>query len=89
MVFNKSQTCRDLITNCAKEDFDDDQKIMNRLALTKYRKNIGLLPYEYFPNGNVYYKKGIKNKAIIVHNNWMVGLKNKINSFKEEGLWYI
>ena len=42
-----------------------------------------------FPNGHVYYQQNIKNDAIIVHNNFMVGIEEKTRRFKEEKLWYI
>ena len=88
MVFNKSKACQRLIKDCSDAGAEDDQIVMNRLALTKYRKSIALLPKEYFPNGNIYYRKGVKKEALIVHNNWILGLDAKIKKFKEEGLWF-
>jgi hypothetical protein len=48
-----------------------------------------ILSEDLFPNGNVYYQQGKKENAMIVHNNWMVGVETKMNKFKEEGLWFI
>jgi len=88
MVFNNSSECEQLITECSIRDSEDDQLLINDLA-EKYKNNIALLGLEYFPNGHVYYKQGIKDKAIIIHNNHMVGVDTKMQKFKEENLWYI
>jgi hypothetical protein len=42
-----------------------------------------------FPNGHVYYNEGKKENAVIVHNNWMVGVEEKTKRFKEENLWFL
>jgi hypothetical protein len=89
MVFNETQECRKLIEECGSDETDDDQLIMNRVALEKYRDNIALLSEDLFPNGNVYYQQGKKENAMIVHNNWMVGVQTKIQKFKEENLWFL
>lgn len=89
MVFNETKECKKLIDECASYDSADDQIIMNELGMTKYKDSIALLPKDLFPNGNVYYKQGKKENAMIVHNNWMVGIQTKINKFKEENLWLI
>jgi len=89
MIFNETKECRKLVAECASDDSADDQLIMNEIALTKYNDYIALLSEDLFPNGNVYYQQGRKENAMIVHNNWMVGVKTKIDRFKEEGLWFI
>ena len=89
MVFNETPECRQLVAECGADETDDDQLIMNRIALTKYNDHVALLSEDLFPNGNVYYQQGRKENAMIVHNNWMVGVETKINKFKEEGLWFI
>ena len=89
MVFNETPECRQLVEECGADESDDDQLIMNRIALTKYNDHVALLSEDLFPNGNVYYQQGKKENAMIVHNNWMVGVETKMNKFKEEGLWFI
>ncbi len=89
MVFNETQECRKLIEECGSDETDDDQLIMNRIALQKYGDNIAILSEDLFPNGNVYYQQGKKQNAMIVHNNWMVGIEAKIQKFKEEKLWFL
>lgn len=88
MVFNDSIECKNLIDDCA-ETFDDDQLIVNRLVRAKYWKYHQILNEDLFPNGNVYYLQNRKENAIIIHNNWMIGLDKKIESFKEGGYWYV
>lgn len=89
MVFNDTKECSDLIDMCCENDTEDDQLIVNQIALSKFNNNIALLNEDLFPNGNVYYLQNRKNNAMIVHNNWMVGVSEKINKFKEEGLWVV
>lgn len=89
MVFNSTPECKKLVEECGLDESDDDQLIMNRIALEKYRDNIAILSEDLFPNGNVYYQQGRKDNAMIIHNNWMVGVDSKIQKFKEEKLWFL
>lgn len=89
MVFNSSIECENMIKECASNKEEDDQILVNKIALNKYYNNIAILNENLFPNGNVYYKQGKKENAIIVHNNWMVGVDTKIKHFKDEKLWYL
>lgn len=89
MVFNSSPECRKMIRDCAIVDNEDDQLIVNKIALDKYYDNIALLNEDLFPNGHVYYKENRKENAVIVHNNWMIGIDTKIQHFKDEKLWYL
>jgi hypothetical protein len=89
MVFNNSIECQNLINECANNQTEDDQLLINHIGLTKYHEHIALLSTEQFPNGHIYYNVGIKDQAYIVHNNHMVGIQTKINKFKEENLWFI
>jgi hypothetical protein len=89
MVFNDTPECRKLVEECGSNETDDDQLLMNKIGLSKYNDHIALLSEDLFPNGHVYYRQGRKDNAMIVHNNWMVGIDSKIKKFKEEGLWFI
>lgn len=89
MVFNSTQFCEDLISECATNTEEDDQLLINKIALDRYRDNIAILNEDLFPNGHVYYKENRKENAVIVHNNWMIGVDTKIQHFKEEKLWYL
>lgn len=89
MIFNDTLDCKKLVEECGEYDGEDDQLLANRVILSKYSNSIEILSKELFPNGYVYYKESSKKDAVIVHNNWIKGLNNKILKFKEEGLWYI
>lgn len=89
MIFNSTKECRELINECAENEEEDDQILINIVAITKYNNSIGILDPNMFPNGHVYYKLNNKKDAVIVHNNHMIGIQTKINKFKEEGLWYV
>ena len=43
MVFNETPECRQLVAECGADETDDDQLIMNRIALSKYKEHIALL----------------------------------------------
>lgn len=64
-----------------------DQKVLNNIIDPK---KIGCLcPYKY-PNGFRYFMSKTKcRNPYLIHNNWIMGLDNKINRFKEYNLWYI
>ena len=89
MVFNNSDKCSQLIDECGSNEIEDDQILINNIALTKYKDHIALLNQDYFPNGNVYYNQNRKQQAFIIHNNHMVGIDLKIFRFKEEGNWFL
>jgi hypothetical protein len=89
MVFNESKECEQMINDCASSEGQDDQLIINDVAINKYPENIAILSRDLFPNGYAYYTEGKKENALIVHNNWMVGVDTKIEKFKEENLWYL
>lgn len=89
MVFNDSIECNDLIEECGNNEVEDDQILLNNIALNKYKNNIAILNPELFPNGKIYYDYQLKKNAFIVHNNHMIGIDTKIQKFKNEGLWFI
>jgi len=88
MVFNNTEACKALVAECGQNTEEDDQILVNNVVM-KYKDHCGLLDQERFPNGYIYHKLGLKDKAVIVHNNHMVGIQEKTNKFKENGLWFI
>ena len=89
MVFNETKECESLVNECGSNEIEDDQLIVNEIALKNYRDHIAILSSDLFPNGHVYYNEGKKKNAVIVHNNFMVGVETKMQKFKEEKLWYL
>lgn len=86
MAFKDTEESQRLIDECASMNEEDDQLAINQVG-QKYQ--IGILHPRYFPNGHLYYKHNMKQDAVIVHNNHMVGIDTKIQHFKNEGLWFI
>ena len=82
----------------AKSTYDNDQNTMNWI-LSGMRKNQRLkvifLDYKKFLPGNVYFNPhDFANdydcsECVMVHNNWIVGLRPKIYRFKEMGMWVV
>jgi hypothetical protein len=90
MVFNNTEVCKKLIEICGNNIEQDDQILINHVAFTEeFINSIALLNQKMFPNGHVYYQLKIRDNPIIVHNNFMVGIDEKIRRFKEENLWYV
>lgn len=91
MVFNTDKICDLLIEDCSKNENEDDQIILNKTIVRqkKYWGRFKILDAELFPNGYVYYQANKKENAIIVHNNYIQGIQEKIKKFKEENLWFI
>jgi len=89
MVFNDTVDCENLINECGNDEEEDDQLLINEIALKRYSNSIAILNTELFPNGKIYYNYGIKKNAFIVHNNHMIGIDTKIQKFKDEELWFI
>jgi hypothetical protein len=89
MVFNESKECGEIINECASAVDADDQLIINEIIISKYSNNAAILSRDLFPNGYAYYTEGKKENAVIVHNNFMVGVEIKMQKFKEEKLWFL
>ena len=80
--------------NMNHKDHWGDQKSINYVINknpTKY--NIQIFNHKDYPNGYRYFNNldtVYKNyKPIIVHNNYIKGLQNKINRFKKHNLWFL
>jgi len=85
-------------TRCIREAIEmssstfDDQKAMNRVV---NRKKLGTYDPYFYPNGARWFWGGRKKieklgiTPILIHNNYIKGLKPKIDRFKEHGYWYL
>ncbi|KAG6499940.1 hypothetical protein ZIOFF_039754 [Zingiber officinale] len=71
----------------------NDQPAFNSaLNKTAGEVDLYLLPQATFPPGGLYFRNGdwverTRGLHAIVHNNYIVGLQNKIQRFKDYGLW--
>lgn len=66
----------------------DDEACCN-LELSTGAYPVGLLDERLFPDGNTYFNRNLRDNALIVHNNWILGLAAKIARFKEHGMWLV
>jgi rhamnogalacturonan II specific xylosyltransferase len=64
---------------------------LNQPIFNKIIKSITIkhkeLPRQEFPSGDLYFGQNKQQNVVIVHNNYIVGKDNKIQRFKEVGLW--
>ena len=97
----KTKSCLSLAMKMMKHEWDNrpskggglaDQKFLNK-AIKKLNINVGVLNLKDYPNGARYFRnlktKYNNYKPKIVHNNYIVGTKNKIERFKQHNLWFI
>jgi len=71
------------------QDYMDDETCFNQEILSQRPSRVAVLDARMFPNGEVYFKKGIRDHALMIHNNFIKGLQAKIERFKAHGLWII
>lgn len=45
------------------------------------------LPQDQYPNGETYFDKNIRNKARMVHSNYLTTTAEKVQRFKDHGMW--
>ena len=67
-----------------------NQPIFNQILHTASTVKHQPLPKAEFPSGELYFKKfndGQRAKAVVVHNNYIVGVAAKQQRFKLRGLW--
>jgi len=105
MIFkpnNKCIKCLESAIKIMKDNWDThdklavgggaDQRAIN-LAIKQTNIKVGILDLKEYPNGSRYFNnitsiyKSFKPK--IVHNNFIIGTKNKIERFKKHNLWFI
>lgn len=65
-----------------------DESCINEV-ISKGRVPVSFFPRELFPNGQDYFTKGMRARAVLVHNNFIRGLDQKVARFKLHGLWLV
>lgn len=69
-----------------------DQEVFNVLRRKRTDLKIKTLPIQQFPSGKLYFDKSDdvgRKKAVVVHNNWIIGHDTKKNRFKKFSLWKV
>jgi hypothetical protein len=65
----------------------NDQHVFCRVYKSVLGLVVSLLPQNEYPNGEIYFSKGIRNDAKMVHNNYLLTTREKVERFKEFGMW--
>lgn len=65
----------------------NDQHAFNRVYPQVVGIVVNKLPIEEYPNGEIYFNRKITSKAKIVHCNYLTKTEEKIQRFKDHGLW--
>ena len=97
---NKGLNCLKYAKKLMKDNWDNrkwdngggaDQKAMN-LAISKNKLKVGTFDLMDYANGSRYFKHHNKFKNYtpkMIHNNYIVGTKNKVKRFKKYNLWFV
>eukprot|EP00890_Picochlorum_soloecismus_P001526 jgi/Picsp_1/2374/NSC_05837-R1_rhamnogalacturonan ii specific xylosyltransferase len=66
-----------------------EQGILNALLEKKFAHlNVIKLPEEDFPSGHLFFRQDSKfSSPVVIHNNYIVGVEEKIERFKNYSLW--
>jgi hypothetical protein len=65
----------------------NDQHVFNKVYKGILGLQVTMLPRNEYPNGDIYFNRGLKSEAKMVHNNWLHTTAEKVERFKEVGLW--
>lgn len=69
----------------------NEQDVLNRELAAAAALRWGLLPADAFPNGFVYFYRplGAPEPPVLVHANWINGVRDKVYHLREAGLWAV
>jgi hypothetical protein len=65
----------------------NDQHAFHRIYKSMLGLVVSLLPTNEYPNGEIYFTKQVRSDAKMVHNNFLISTREKVERFKEFGLW--
>lgn len=65
----------------------NDQHAFVRIYKGVLGLTVSLLPQNEYPNGEIYFSKEIRKDAKMVHNNYLTSTREKVDRFKEFGMW--
>jgi len=65
----------------------NDQHAFNRVYPQVLGLTVTKLSTEEYPNGEIYFNKGLVSKAKIVHCNYLTTTAEKVQRFKDHGMW--
>lgn len=72
-------------------EYDDQGAINSVISSNSSGASVGILDPAAYPNGYRYFSMRSQCKATpsLIHNNYIAGVTNKIQRFKNHGLWFI
>lgn len=65
----------------------NDQQVFVKIYRNIIGLSVSLLPLKEYPNGDVYFNQKLQSDAKMVHNNYLHTTVEKVERFKEFGLW--
>ena len=69
-------------------DRNTEQHILNDILREgSAALNVSRFDKQVFPSGVDYFEHGVRQKACVVHNNFIIGIQSKIDRFKKTNLW--
>jgi hypothetical protein len=74
-------------TNSCQNDQHAFNHEYKKMIKTSFGFVITKLPTDEYPNGQIYFNEGKKDRAKIVHSNYLATTSEKVQRFKENGMW--
>ena len=75
------------VRNQVGKNIMNDQHVFYRIYKGIIGLQVRLLPRNEYPNGDIYFNRGLTSDAKMVHNNYLHTTGEKVERFKEFGLW--
>ena len=73
-----------------KDQNDGNQRSFQKAVIVSKAKGKAL-PLQYFPSGMIFFEqmpRSLREKVVVIHNNFIVGKNKKIQRFQYFGLWF-
>ena len=89
------QKCLELhLKNIELDKSTGDQAAFNQILVEKNTHglrdlNVSVFPHSLFPNGQIYFDTSESVDPYLLHNNYISGLENKIQRFKDNNFWFV
>ena len=74
-------------TNSCQNDQHAFNAEYNKMKFSNFAFTIYKLPTDEYPNGQIYFNENRKSKAKIVHSNYLATTSEKVQRFKDNGMW--
>lgn len=78
-----------ILSNKVDHSIENTEQGILRKLLNKEMVAVKEFDRDIFPSGHDYFVQGRRNKACVVHNNYIIGIERKIQRFREANLWQL